>query len=89
MLCIHPIKANMTEVTIGPVTILFSYTTPVAYKLPNVETIYMADKFYSRTTSKHIGEWTKQWGLDNDNIVAVPESDFQNIVEAISIDMSM
>ena len=41
-------------------TILFSYSTPVAVRLDGPEPlIYKTNQFYSKTTTKHINAWLK------------------------------
>lgn len=52
---LRPIGSNMTEIKIGPYTILFSYRTPVAYH--RGWGFYRTDKHYSSTTTKHINKW--------------------------------
>jgi hypothetical protein len=58
---LRPIGANQTEITIEshygmPIRILFSYSTPVAVS-DMAGLCFVTDKFYSRTTSKHIKAW--------------------------------
>ena len=55
-----PLASNMTELTLaGGLTILFSYKTPVACRYTNGtdQVVYKTEKFWSRTTSRHIGQW--------------------------------
>jgi hypothetical protein len=56
---LKPLKANMTEIEIGNKKILFSYQTPVAYKelTPEGMSWYRTNKFWSRTTTRHINSW--------------------------------
>jgi hypothetical protein len=54
--------ANKTELRFNDendTRVLFSYETPVAYsQLLNTGRVYFSsDKFYSRTTSRHIKSW--------------------------------
>ena len=56
-----PIAANQNEVEIGDVTVLFSYKTPVACHVAG-EGFSKTDKFWSRTTSKHIGQFIARNG---------------------------
>ena len=53
---LNKIKANMTEGTVGDKTVLFSYKTPVAYH-QQLDKTYVTDKFWNRTTSRHINQW--------------------------------
>ena len=50
------IGSNMTEVTRGDVTVLFSYQTPVAFRRHDGQAFRTSKKF-SVTTSKHINKW--------------------------------
>ena len=55
---LNPIKANMTELTIGTKTVLFSYKTPVAVfdwsKGAGNGEYTKTSKYWSKTTSRHI-----------------------------------
>jgi len=53
-----PIKANMTEIQLGEVKVLFSYQTPVATYCEESGKFRRTTKKWSRTTSKHINQWT-------------------------------
>ena len=52
---LKPIASNMTELTVGDVTILFSYQTPVAGW--DDGGAFRTSKRYSVTTSKHINKY--------------------------------
>jgi hypothetical protein len=52
-----PLASNMTEVEIGDKTVLFSYKIPVAYH--DSTGVYRTNKYWSKTTSKHINKWLK------------------------------
>lgn len=56
---LKPLGANVTEVTLGNTRILFSYQTPVAYEIISGDQsgIYKTDRFWSKTTSRHINKW--------------------------------
>lgn len=58
---LNPIKANMTELQVGDIQILFSYKTAVAARVLNLESnryvYYRTSKFWSKTTSRHINQW--------------------------------
>jgi len=65
---LNPIKANQTEVHLeGGTVVLFSYKTPVAAQLSTGGFI-RTEKYYSRTTSKHINQW-----LDGVQAETVPQ----------------
>ncbi len=65
---LNPIKANMNEVEIDGMRVLFSYKTPVAalvrYSSPtgNGWHQYRTEKKWSRTTSRHITQWNPMGG---------------------------
>jgi hypothetical protein len=63
-----PIRANMTELDLGNVRILFSYRTPVACIEGGIAFKKTAKK-WSNTTSRHISTWFKMQG----NVVNVNE----------------
>lgn len=63
-------KTSATEVTLGNKTVLYSYSTPVAFKFTNgpqtvngnpVEWV-KTNKKWSVTTSKHINKWLRDTG---------------------------
>lgn len=56
---LKPLGTNVTEVSLGNVKILFSYQTPVAYEIVSGDQsgIYKTDKFWSKTTNRHINKW--------------------------------
>lgn len=56
MLSINSIGSNQTELHIDDLTVLFSYSTPVAYCIDG-KGYFKVDEFYSVTTSKHINKW--------------------------------
>lgn len=65
-------KGSATEVTVGEVTILFSYQTPVAYN--DGTGFYRTDRAYSSTTSKHIKQW-----LNGANAQTVPQEQIDKL----------
>ena len=52
---LKPIKSNMTELTVGNTTVLFSYRTPVAGY--DDQGAFRTDQRYSVTTTKHINHY--------------------------------
>lgn len=59
---LNPIAANQTEVELADgTTVFFSYRTPVAAHIPG-EGYAKTEKFWSRTTSKHIGQFIARNG---------------------------
>ena len=65
---LSPIRANMTELEVSVMRVLFSYKTPVAVIILE-ETPegskwhqYKTAKNWSRTTSRHISQWNPMGG---------------------------
>lgn len=65
---LNPIKANMTELELDGMKVLFSYKTPVA-ALVREETSegpswhqYRTDHKWSQTTTRHINTWNPLGG---------------------------
>lgn len=52
---IKPLASNMTELTVGNITILFSYKTPVAGW--DSEGAFRTSQHYSSTTTRHINKY--------------------------------
>jgi len=52
---LKPIGSNMTELNINGVSVLFSYSTPVAGW--DDKGAFRTDKHYSSTTTKHINKY--------------------------------
>jgi len=52
---LRPIKSNMTELTVGNTTVLFSYRTPVAGY--DDQGAFRTAQHYSVTTTKHINQY--------------------------------
>lgn len=67
-----PLGPNCNEVVVGDVTILFSYQTPVAMHVTG-ELPKVSSTFYSRTTSKHIGQWKRRHGFENYQEISAEE----------------
>jgi len=70
------IKSNMTEITIGQTTVLFSYKTPVAGYDDNGA--FRTDASFSKTTSKHI---TQYFNGDKSIARVVPQSYIEGLVQ--------
>ena len=63
-----PIASNQTEVeTADGLTVLYSYSTPVAVFVPGKGGLCTKTK-YSRTTSKHITQAVARWGATRVNV---------------------
>ena len=59
-----PLASNMTEVETGKYRVLLSYKTPVAYKILGLSTVYKTNKYWSRTTTRHINKWLGSFQYD-------------------------
>lgn len=59
-----PIKANMTELELNGMKVLFSYKTPVAVLVKEGENWhqYRTEKKWSNTTTRHINTWNPLGG---------------------------
>jgi len=68
---LRPVGSNQTELTINGITILFSYTTPVA--ILGLGGNYKTEKWYSQTTTRHINKFFK--GLET------PKEIPQNVID--------
>lgn len=55
---IKRIDTNQTELDLGANIVLFSYDTPVAYYSIMDNRYFVTDKWYSKTTTKHINAFT-------------------------------
>ena len=59
---IKQIGSNQTQVHTktdehGDMTILYSYTTPVAVKILSTQEVYRTSAWFSKTTTRHINKW--------------------------------
>lgn len=73
---LKPLQANMTELTIGTKSILFSYETAVAVFDVGTGEYLQTSKIWSRTTTRHINKW-----LDG-NIAGYVDQDYFNSIVA-------
>lgn len=76
-----PIAANMTELEIGEWIVMFSYSTPVAAQhIGHFPGLFMTEKKWSVTTSRHITKW-----LDGrEDVYLKPQSFFDNLIKWIN-----
>lgn len=77
---INPISSNMTEVEIGSKCILFSYRTPVAYKILGLSTYYKTNKKWSNTTTRHITKWINK-AQYNAPVVTINQEELDNLIK--------
>ena len=80
---LNPIKANMTELAVDGMQVLFSYKTPVAVLVLEPENggwhQYKTDKFWSQTTSRHINQWNPRGGAFG----LKPQAWFDNLIAGV------
>jgi len=82
---LRPIKANMNEITVGNITVLFSYKTPVAYHESGVG-YAKTNKYWSRTTSRHITQWLSLNGYNEklgDGLREVDQEVLDNLLNEV------
>lgn len=64
----HPTdRPNFTEVTIGDVTLWFSYKTVIAFHSPATGFV-VSENLWSNTTGKHLGEACERMGVDRNHM---------------------
>ena len=69
---LNPIGPNQTEIEKdNGVTVLFSYSTPVAAFVPG-RGVLVSDTHYSVTTSRHINAAAERWG---GTVTKVPQAE--------------
>ena len=79
---LNPIRANMTELELdGGTRVLFSYETPVAVFLVGTGIIKTTKK-WSRTTSRHISQWAKEYSAYV-TVSEKPQEYFDNLVAGV------
>jgi hypothetical protein len=66
-----PIGPNQTEIERDGVTVLFSYSTPVAAFVSG-RGVLVTEEFYSATTSRHINAAANRWG---GTVTKVPQAE--------------
>lgn len=73
------IGSNQTEIIFNDGThVLFSYETPVA--VSTVDGMFVTEKKFSRTTSKHINKWCK--GISYKH--SVPQDLIEGLISGVS-----
>lgn len=77
-----PLAANMTEVETGKYRVLFSYKTPVAYKILGLSVFYKTNKYWSRTTTRHISKWLASFQYDAP-VVEVEQSAIDDLFDEV------
>lgn len=75
---LNPIKANMTEIELGGMRVLFSYKTAVAFEDTNNATFYKTEKKWSHTTNRHINQW-----LAGRHAYEIPQEELDRILAEV------
>ena len=78
MLRLRVIQANMTEVMVDNLLILFSYNTAVAYKRLDNGCYYVTKEYFSRTTRNHISLWVEE---DAHKVIRVDQELIESVLE--------
>ena len=78
-----PLAANMTQLTLGDKTILFSYKTPVAVLYPITGNFYRTEKKWSNTTTRHINKWAPTLGYSSKDYQTKPQEYFDNLLSEV------
>lgn len=75
---LKPVGSNQTEVErAGGITILYSYSTPVAAFVPGRGALCTSQK-YSATTSRHVSAAVQRWGATHHD---VPQSEIDALAQ--------
>lgn len=81
---LNSFRKNMNEVIFGELetTILYSYQTPVAAHIEG-SGVFIVDRKYSKTTSRHITEWCERHGFRKERATLVPPEWFDTAVKEL------
>ena len=79
---IRPAGSNMTEVEFGDITVLVSYSTPVAAVVPG-QGVLRTEKWFSGTTTKHINKWIKA-NFPTATQTSVAQTDIEQIFDQVN-----
>lgn len=69
---------QMHEIERNGHTVLYSYSTPVAYHRDG-QRPRLTDTYYSVTTTQHINYWLNHHDFSRENCVIVPQSEIDSI----------
>ncbi len=80
-----PIKANMTELNILNMKILFSYKTPVCAMVYNGDAyqFFQTETKWSATTTRHIRAWLRSYG--DPGAQYKPQEYFDNLLSEVKL----
>lgn len=72
----HPTnRPNFTKVSIGSITVWYSYKTPIAYVTP--KEFVITENVWGATTSRHLNY------IDDDKSIRIPHKEFMKKFEKI------
>lgn len=80
---LKPIKANMTELDLDRFVVLFSYKTPVAYFDRQEVEYFVTEKYWSRTTSRHITQWLALYNQTKDTAATIPQDKLDALLAGV------
>lgn len=75
--------ANYVEVETLRSIILFSYTTPVVFFDKTRNAMFVTKKKHSKTTSKHIGEFWKDFEYQGIQEIAIEQNDIKSAISLL------
>lgn len=74
-----PLGTNQTQVSFGSFKVFFSYRTPVAAFNNLTGEYYRTEKYWSKTTSRHINKW-----LEGIKAEERPQEFFDNLQQEVA-----
>ena len=77
---LNPIQANMTELSINGLTILFSYKTPVAFINYTDNKVFKTSKHWSQTTTRHINKWLALNDISKDKAIETTQESIDALI---------
>lgn len=81
---LNPIAPNMNEIEVSGYRVLFSYKTPVAaQRIGSFHTLFVTEKFWSKTTSRHINKWVDTLGSGSYDIIKKPQEYFDTLLNEV------
>jgi len=78
---IKSLGLNKTELELKDLSILVSYSTPVAAIRYNGKGAIKTNKFWSSTTSKHINQWLESKGYNPRIVPTIDQEFLDNLLE--------
>jgi len=78
---VKSLGSNKTELELKDLSILVSYSTPVAAIRYNGKGAIKTNKFWSVTTSKHINQWLDSRGYNPGIVPTIDQEYFDQLLE--------